>query len=137
MDFSQLSQQEINDFFDFLASSGLNAFAGGIAPKNGFNSPWSSDLDIRIQQDFPLPWGDGDHKLQVFFDIENVLNLFSDTRNVKRFADTGDIQEGVRVLQLDRFNTSQYEVERFFDEGLNRDVDDSVYRIQLGFRYRF
>ena len=115
----------------------MNAFAGGIAPKNGFNSPWSSDLDIRIQQDFPLPWGDQEHTLQVFFDIENVLNLFSDTRNVKRYADTGDIEEGVRVLQLDRSNTSQYEVERFFDEGLDRDVDDSVYRIQLGFRYRF
>ena len=134
MDFSQLSQQELDDFFDFLARSGLNAFAGGVAPKNGFNSPYSNDLDIRIQQDIPL-WRE--HSLQVFLDIENVLNLFSDSGNVKRFADTGDIQEGVRVLQLDRSNTTQFEVERFFDEGTNRDVDDSVYRIQLGLRYTF
>ncbi len=139
-DFSQLGAAETQALFAFLASSGLNAFAGGIAPKNGFNSPWSSDLDIRIQQDFPLPWGDGDHKLQVFFDIENVLNLFSDTRNVKRYADTGDIQEGVRVLEVDQgalSNTTQFVISDWFDEGINRDVDDSVYRIQLGFRYRF
>ncbi len=136
MDFSQLSQAEIDGLFAFLNESGLSAYAGGIAPKNGFNSPWSSDLDIRIQQDVPLPWGN-DHRFQITLDIENVLNLFSDGSNVKRYADTGDIQEGVRVLQLDRGNTSVFEVERWYDEGINRDVDDSVYRIQLGFRYDF
>jgi len=134
MDFSQLSQAEIDEFFVFLDSSGLSRYAGGSAPKNGFNSDWSSDLDIRIQQDIPL-WKD--HRLQVFFDIENALNLFSSSGNIKRFANTGDIQEGVRVLQLDVNNTSQFEVERVYYEGTDRDVDDSVYRIQLGVRYKF
>jgi len=134
-DFSGLTQAEIDGLFAFLDGSGLSGFAGGITPKNGFNSPWSNDLDIRIQQDIPL-WSE--HSLQVFFDIENVLNLFSDGNNVKRYADTGDIQEGVRVLEVgDVSNTSQFVITDWFDEGLNRDVDDSVYRIQLGFRYRF
>jgi len=134
VDFSQLSQQEQDALFAFLQSSGLSRFAGGIAPKNGFNSPWSNDLDIRIQQDVPL-WRD--HSLQIFLDIENVLNLFSESGNVSRFADTGDIEEGVRVLQLNRSNTDQYEIESFFNEGTDRDVDDSVYRIQLGLRFNF
>jgi Carboxypeptidase regulatory-like domain/TonB dependent receptor-like, beta-barrel len=143
MDFSNLSQAEIDGLFAFLAESGLSAYAGGIAPKNGFNSPWSSDLDIRIQQDVPVPWGDGNHSLQVFFDIENVLNLFSDSSNVKRYADTDDIQEAVRVLEINERdpvaigNTNQFAITRWYNEGLNRDVDDSVYRIQLGVRYRF
>ena len=36
-------------------------------------------------------------------------------------------------------NTDQFEITRWYDEGLNWniDVDDSVYRIQLGVRYRF
>ena len=76
--------------------------------------------------------------MQIFLDIENALNLFfGDSENVKRYANTGDIEEGVRVLQLDRSTTDVYQVEDFFYEGSNRDVDDSVYRIQLGVRYSF
>ena len=140
MDFSGISPEDVDALFAFLDESGLSAYAGGIAPKNGFNSPWSTDLDIRIQQDLPV-WKD--HSLQVFLDIENALNLFSDSNNVKRYADTGDIQEGVRVFEVSErdpvalANTSQYVLNRVYFEGTNRDVDDSVYRIQLGIRYKF
>ena len=84
-----------------------------------------------------------EHQVQIFLDIENALNLFSDSDNVKRYADTGDIQEGVRVLEISERNpvalgnTDQFVITRWYDEGVNRDVDDSVYRIQLGIRYRF
>lgn len=140
MDFSNLSAGDVDALFAFLEESGLSAYAGGIAPKNGFNSPWSTDLDIRIQQDLPI-WRD--HELQVFLDIENVLNLLSDGNNVKRYADVDDIQEAVRVLEIDErnpaalSNTDQFVITRFYNEGTNRDVDDTVYRIQLGVRYRF
>jgi hypothetical protein len=140
MDFSNLTQGEIDGLFAFFDQSGLSKYAGGIAPKNGFNSPWSSDLDIRIQQDIGL----GDHQLQVYFDIENVLNLFSDSSNVKKYADTDDIQEAARILEINERspaidNTAQYEITRWYDDGLdwNSDVDDSVYRIQVGVRYKF
>jgi hypothetical protein len=136
-DFSNLEADEVTELFAFLDKSGLSKYAGGIAPKNGFNSPWSSDLDIRISQDIPL-WRE--HSLQVFFDIENALNLFSSSANVKKYADTGDIQEGVRVLEVgsdDYGNTDQIVINRWYDEGIDRDVDDSVYRIQFGVRYRF
>jgi hypothetical protein len=142
MDFSNLSQQEVDGLFAFLDRSGLSRFAGGIAPKNGFNSPWSSDLDIRIQQDFPVPWGEG-HTFRVFLDIENVLNLFGDDNNVKQYADTGDIQEGSPVLTIDErnaaaiSNTDQFVITSWRDRGLDTDVDDSVYRIQLGVKYMF
>jgi len=136
-DFSNLSAEDQAGLFAFLESSGLNQYAGGFSPKNGFNSPWSNDLDIRIQQDIPLL---RDHQLQVFLNIENILNLFSDKRNVKVYADTGDIQEGVRVFEVGGSglgNTDQFVVRRWYDEGYNRDFDDSIYRIQFGLRYRF
>jgi len=136
MDFSGMNAADVDEFFTFLQRSGLNKYAGGIAPKNGFNSSWHSDLDIRIQQDIPMPWAD--NSLQIYLDIENALNLFlGDDSNIKRYANTGDIQEGVRVIQADADVTAQYLVEDFFYEGSNRDVDDSVYRVQLGIRYRF
>ncbi|MEM9683053.1 MAG: TonB-dependent receptor, partial [Pseudomonadota bacterium] len=139
--FDQLGAEDTAALFAFLDRSGLNRFAGGIAPKNGFVGPWHSDLDIRISQDVPLPWAD--HSLQLFFDVENVLNLFGDDKNLRRFPDTGDIQEGIRVLEINEnndaavSNTDQFVITRFYDEGEDIDVDDSVYRIQLGIRYRF
>jgi hypothetical protein len=120
--------------FEFLGRSGLSNYAGTIVPKNGFNSPWSNDLDIRIQQDFRV-WNE--HTISVFLDIENFLNLISDDNNLKRYADTGDIQEGVRVLEITDGRTDQFVINRFYDEGTDLDVDDSIYRIQVGFRYRF
>ena len=121
MDFSNLSQAEIDGLFDFFDATGLSAYAGGIAPKNAFNSPWSSDLDMRIAQDIGL-WKE--HQLQVFLDIENVLNLFSAANN-KRYADTDDVQEAVRVLEINERdsdainNTAQYVITRWYDEGLD------------------
>jgi hypothetical protein len=139
MDFSNLSQAQIDGLFDFFDATGLSAYAGGIAPKNGFNSPWSTDLDMRIQQDIGL-WKE--HQVQIFMDIENVLNLFSDDNN-RRYANTGDVQEAVRVLEINERdpaainNFTQFEITRWYDEGLNFDVDDSVWRVQLGIRYKF
>lgn len=135
-DFSQLSAEQVSALFAFLDSSGLSRFAGGVVPKNGFDGPWSTDLDIRISQAVPLP---GNQSIELFVDIENFLNLIDDDRNVRRYTNTGDIQEGVRVLEVlgDTGNTDQFVVSDWFDEGTLRDVDDSVYRIQLGFRYQF
>ena len=140
MDFSNLSQGDIDDLFDFLDTTGLSAYAGGIAPKNAFNAPWSSDLDMRIQQDIGL-WKE--HQVQLFFDIENVLNLFSDDNN-RRYTHTDDIQEAVRLFEINERspaidNTAQFEITRWYSEGtdLRQDVDDSVWRIQVGIRYKF
>ena len=143
-DFSNLSQVEVDALFQFLQDSGLNRYAGRIVPKNSFDSPWSTDMDIRISQDVPLPWAD--HSLNVFLNIENFLNLLSDSNNVRRYADTGDIQEGIRLFQVlgangegVPFNFNQFVINDWYDEGLNwqRDVDDSIYKIQIGVRYRF
>ncbi len=141
-DFSQLSDSDVAALFDFLQRSGLSAYAGRITPKNGFDGPWYTDMDLRIQQDFLVPWGWGgnDHSISVFLDIENALNLFlGDDENIRNYTNTGDIEEGVRVLEVlgDLSNTNQFVVNRWYDEGINQDVDDSVWRIQLGIRYRF
>lgn len=140
-DFSKLSSSQITELFAFLDKSGLSKYAGGIAPKNGFNGPWNTDMDLRIQQDFRIPVFGRDHTLSLFFDIENALNLFfGDDKNVFDYTNTGDIEEGVRVLEVansDMGNTDQFIINRWYNEGRNQDVDDSVWRLQLGLRYTF
>ena len=140
-DFSALSASEITGLFAFLDNSGLSKYAGGIAPKNGFTGPWNTDMDIRVQQDFRIPVFGQDHTLSLFFDIENALNLFfGDDSNIFDYTNTGDIEEGVRVLEIGRDglgNTDKFVINRWYDEGLNQDVDDSVWRIHLGLRYTF
>ncbi len=146
VDLSKLDAQGTTDaFFRFLDRSGLSQYAGQIAPKNGFTGPWNTDVDLRLSQDIPLPgWN---HSLKFFFDIENVLNLFSDSQNVQRFVDGGDVQEGVPVLDAALSADGTKFVLSNFDPGGGSsapsfnprvtDVDDSVWRIQLGVRYEF
>ncbi len=132
------------DFFRFLEESGLNSYAGGIAGRNQFEQDWSTDVDIRIQQDIRLP-GNFNHKLKLFFDIENLLNLFDDGENVQRFVDVGDVDEAVPILDAALSADRTQFVYSNFNPGAGRntgipfttDVDDSVWRIQAGVRYEF
>jgi len=131
----RFDQADVDAFFAFLKSSGLNKYAGGFAPKNGFEGRWSSDLDIRISQEIGIF---KEHQLAITLDIENVLNMFSDGNNLRRYNSSGDVPEALRTLQLDTGETDVYVVEDiFFENAVRTDVDDTLYRIQLGLSYRF
>ena len=70
-------------FFDYIDSSELAQYAGGIAKRNGDPSRWSTLVDLPIKQELPgfLP----DHRAMLFFDIENLGNLInSDWGTVER-----------------------------------------------------
>lgn len=145
IDISGLSASDTTAFFNFLETSGLSEYAGQVAPRNAFEQPWSTDLDLRFQQDIPTPF-EG-HKLEFFLDFENFLNFLGDGNNVQRFADNGAVAEAVPVAPAAIVN-GQYVFTRFnpgggdsaafgFDPINDRDVDDSVWRIQVGIRYKF
>ncbi len=151
VDFSTLDAQgTTDDFFAYLASTGLNAYAGQISPRNAFEQPWTTDIDVRIAQEIPLPGAD--HRLNVFLDIENILNLFGDDNNLQTFKAAGDVSEGVPVLDAAlSTDGTQYIYSNFNPSGRNfnnpscescandefLDTDDSAWRIQIGVRYTF
>ena len=121
-------------FFDYINGSELSQYAGSIAPANGDTSPYSTIVDLRIKQE--LPAFQKDHKLQVFFDIENVLNLLnSDWGRIERTS-----YEYERDVVSARIVDNQYE---YF--GLNSDssiknlevLSQSVWQVQLGIKYEF
>ncbi len=63
---------DFNGFQQFIQNSELSEFQGQIAPKNLGESPWWHNVDLSIRQEVPFVLGG---KLQLFTDVQNVLNL--------------------------------------------------------------
>ena len=59
----------------FIDSSGLGKYRGKIAPRNAFNSPWFTRLDLHVAHEVPV--GFGDARVQFFGDIENFTNFIN------------------------------------------------------------
>lgn len=59
-------------FQSLIQNSELASFQGQIAPKNLGESPWWHNVNLSFRQDVPFVIGG---KLQLFADVENVLNL--------------------------------------------------------------
>jgi hypothetical protein len=145
VDLSTLADQGTLDaFWAYLARSGLNEFAGQISPKNGFNQQWNTDMDVRISQDIPI--GDSRNSLKIFLDIENIMNLISDGENIQLYTRSGDINEAMPLVDASlSADGSQYIYSNFRPGGtgaptfhpISIDVDDSVWRVQLGLKYSF
>jgi len=121
-------------FFDFVNSSGLNKYAGGIAPRNEFNSDWWTWYDLRIEQEFP-GFMDG-HKFAGYIVIKNLCNLLNDEWCVLREAGFPRNQAIVNMKLSD--DGSQYIYEEFLDPpGQGRVSDPSLWEILVGVTYRF
>lgn len=121
-------------FFDYINSSELSQYAGGIADRNGDNSRWSTIVDLRLQQE--LPGFLEDHRTFVFLDVENLGNLLnSDWGRIERTE-----YEYERAVVSARIVDGQYE---YFN--LNSDsriknlevLDQSVWQVQFGVKYEF
>ena len=71
-------------FQKFVQGGDLSKYQGQIAPKNIGRSPRFNKLDLSIRQELPFVFGG---KLEVFGDIENVLNLInSDWGSLRQVA---------------------------------------------------
>lgn len=117
-------------------NSGLAEYKGRIAPRNVFNSPWRSNLDLRITQDINLFDG---HKVIVYLDITNLLNLIDDEKGI-----ISEYSNRSKQIILDEDNpydsAGRYNIVGVDpDDGLyvyNKDGQSS-YQWNLGFKYEF
>ncbi len=127
-------------FFQFLADTGLDKYAGQIAPRNATTNPWFYDLDLRLAQDAPGLF-EG-HNVQFTLDLENTLNFFSSSANVFKSHDSGDVAEGLPVVDAAlSADGSQFIYSNFKPGGggnfRNVSSNPSLWAIQLGVRYSF
>lgn len=123
-------------FFNFLEENDLTQFAGSIAPRAAITQPSTADIDLRFTQEVPVPI-EG-HKIEFSLNFENFLNFIDKDAGVQRFIATSNTAEGVDVLAASIEN-GQYVYDNFNPDAVQRftDTNDTLWRIQLGAKYKF
>ena len=122
-------------FFDWVDNNNLKR--GAIQKKGQYEQQWSTDLDLRLQQEIPFFGG---AKAKLFIDVENVLNLLSSSWGTKSYINTQDIASAVGVVDatIDT-GTNTYNYNSFTNPNSLQTPDawDSLYRVQIGIRADF
>ncbi len=122
-------------FFRWADKNGLKR--GQIQKKGQYNQNWSTDLDLRFQQEIPFF---GNAKAKFYVDIENVLNLVNSSWGTKTYINAQDIDSAVGVVDavIDT-GTNTYVYNGFTNPNDLQTPDswDSLYRIQIGIRADF
>jgi len=58
-----------------ISSTGLSKYRGKIAPRNAFNDPWFTKIDLHVEQQIPTFVRQA--RISLYADVENVLNLIN------------------------------------------------------------
>ncbi len=127
---------DTNAFFNFVDANGLAR--GEIAQRNSSRSEDFFDIDLRFSQEIINSERLG--KLDFFFDIENVLNLLSDSGNVLEQVPFGESGFNAGIVDADvDLDANQFVFNEFQASGAEQQIitDGSLWRIQFGIKYSF
>lgn len=121
-------------FFAYLADSGLDAYAGSIAPRNSLQSSWWHKYDIKIEQE--LPGFNTDHHFSAFLIIENLGNMINDDWGVLKEQ---SFPHNLPLVALDSINAQNQYVYSFFQSPApqGRVADASLWELRFGVSYDF
>tara|TARA_R110002096_G_scaffold21494_7_gene69749 strand:- start:3085 stop:6291 length:3207 start_codon:yes stop_codon:yes gene_type:complete len=122
------------EFMAFLSETGLDKYAGEIAPRNSQKNPWITTMDFRFTQEIPGIM-DG-HKGIFTFDIQNLTNLLNS--NWGRL-DQVSFPSMSTIGRVSITDDNKYVLTRFYNptEPWNMNSLASVWKIRLGVRYEF
>jgi len=116
----------------YIQEQGLDKYAGGIAPRNAFNSDWVHQLDVKLAQEVPT-FFDG-HKAVVEVDFRNFLNLLdSDWGRIQQIGFPYTVTAVNSAVQNGRYVYTS--LSPTVTEGVNE--FRSLWQIRLGLRYEF
>ena len=89
-------------FMDFVHSNDyLSSKQGEYTEANSFYSPWVHRIDFAYKHDFKVNVGKSVHKLQLSFDMKNVLNFFNSSWGVSKYLNPALGSDGPRVLKYE------------------------------------
>lgn len=139
-DFSTMNAATQALYFQALQTTGLNAYAGGVAPKNGFFTPFSSRLDLRFSQTIPLY---KPAELEIFMDFVNIGALIDEDLFGGYFIEANQKHFGSEMFRRNRLGGAAYGPDgrirpayTAFDNFVYEN-GQSRWKIQLGARLRF
>jgi len=121
-------------FFAALSETGLDKYAGRIAPRNAFNSNWWTYYDLRVEQEFPA--FREDHKFAGWITIKNLCNLINDEWCVLQEA-SFPRNQGVADVALSDDGSQYIYTEFVKPSGQGRVSQPSSWEIVVGLSYRF
>ena len=115
-------------FFAWAAEQGLGP---GFTERNGYNTGWSSRIDLRISQEIPLP---ADFIGRVYFKVYNLGNMLND--------DWGEIVDAQfftpEIVGASVDDQGRFVFESFSDRSIERTyVNRSLWEARLGFDIKF
>lgn len=124
---------DTDEFFNYVNSSGLSKYSGGIAERNAFEGDWWTKVDLRIEQE--LPGFMKGHKTKAFFVIDNLTNLLNDDWGVlyeARFPQT------VPIVDASLNADGTYTYNRFIQpDPQARVATPSLWKMTIGIKYDF
>ncbi|ANQ51088.2 TonB-dependent receptor [Flammeovirga sp. MY04] len=114
----------------------LSSRRGDYAERNGAVSPWYTQLDMKILQDFNIEVGGKKNTIQLSFDIQNLGNLLNSSWGVRQQVANDRFINFVGYSSADS-NTPQYQYVGGNTTFVNNTSTDSRWRMQVGLRYIF
>ena len=128
------------DLDSFISSEGcLDAYRGSIAPRNSCEADWVNIVSLRLQQEIRVF---GDSSFDLFFDIENLGNLINDDwGQIATYTAPSNVAPASAAIVGGQY---EYTPNASYVGTVDTVVPSqavaripSVYRIQLGLRFRF
>ena len=106
--FRFVSDDDAQRFMAFVHKDDyLSSHQGEYAEPYSVYSPWVHRIDFAYKHDFKVNVGKTSHKLQLSFDIKNVLNLFNSSWGVAKFLNT-EIGTEARILKYEGVDADGY-----------------------------
>lgn len=129
----------VQSLIDYVAASGCRYEPGRSIERNTCQNDWYYDLDMRVSQELPFLGsltGLVRDRIELFADFDNVLNFINDDWNV--FRRRGRFQQTVSLVDGGVDSQGRYIITDFRPDDQNIvSTSPSVWRIQLGVRYKF
>ncbi|WP_419148099.1 TonB-dependent receptor [Pseudoalteromonas 'SMAR'] len=121
-------EEVLNHFKDI----GLSNYAGGFVDRSVGKSPWITSMDLYVSQE--LPGFSADHKGEVYFVVNNLLNLIDSSAGKVFTQDFGT--RNVIEMDIDP-QTGKYIVGAPRTGDFKFEAEESTYRVKIGVRYNF
>ncbi|WP_163322578.1 TonB-dependent receptor [Draconibacterium mangrovi] len=100
-EFRFVSADDQTRFMDYVhANDYLKDQQGDYAEAYSVYSPWVHRVDLSYKHDFSIKTGNNEHKLQLSFDVKNVMNFFNNSWGVAKYLNP-EIGSDPRILKYE------------------------------------